>query len=475
MKRKIAIIGTGPAGLAAAYRLAANEENEVTVYEASDSPGGMCKSLDLWNCKVDIGPHRFFSYDTRVNQLWLEVVGKGYKMVNRLTRIYYKNKFFFYPVQAFDALKKVGLFTAAECFFSYLKQQIAPIRQDGSFESWVTKRFGKKLYTMFFKTYSEKLWGIKCTDLDDDFASQRIKKLSMTEVIVNALKLKKNQHKTLVDRFAYPVEGTGMVYRKMAEFIEAKGGKIWYNTPVSRVVVENGKATGIVPAGSDAVYPYDEIISTMPFTDLLEGISEMPSSLSPLLKKLRYRNTVMIFLKVEGIDLFEDNWLYVHSPELQMGRVTNFRNWIPDIYGDSNSTILALEYWCYDEDDFWHFSDEQFIAQAKDEMQKTGLLKGCPVTDGYVYKIHRSYPTYHKGYKHDLAPLEEYVQTIEHLQCIGRYGAFKYNNQDHSLLMGILAAENINDNTQHNLWNVNTDYDTYQESSLITETGLEKG
>jgi len=474
-KKRIAIIGAGPAGLAAAYRLVINDNNEVTVYEASSSPGGMCKSLDLWNCTVDIGPHRFFSYDTRVNRLWLEVVGRGYKMVNRLTRIYYKNKFFFYPVQAFDALKKVGIFTATNCMFSYMKEKLSPTKQDGSFESWVTMRFGKKLYTMFFKTYSEKLWGIKCTELDDDFASQRIKKLSMSEVVVNALKLKKNRHQTLVDRFAYPIEGTGMVYRKMAEFVETNKGKILYNTPVSKVVVENGKAIGITLSGSEMVYKYDEIISTMPFTDLLSGISEMPSSLVPAINKLRYRNTIMVFLNVEGIDLFEDNWLYVHSPELQMGRVTNFRNWIPDLYDNSLTTILALEYWCYDEDEFWHHSDEDLISQAKDEISKTGLLKGNTVTGGFVYRIHRSYPTYHKGYKRDLAPLEEYARTIEHLQCIGRYGAFKYNNQDHSLLMGILAAENINNDAKHNLWDVNTDYDSYQESSLITETGLEKG
>ncbi|GHT25918.1 hypothetical protein AGMMS4957_21260 [Bacteroidia bacterium] len=210
-KKKIAIIGAGPAGLAAAYRLVNNSNNEVVVYEASDAPGGMCKSIKLWDCTVDIGPHRFFSYDTRVNTLWLEVVQRKYKMVNRLTRIFYKNKFFFYPIQAFDALKKVGFFTATCCFFSYVKEKIMPCKLDGSFETWVTRRFGYKLYAMFFKTYSEKLWGIACADLDDAFASQRIKGLSMMEVVLNAFKLKKNEHKTLVDTFAYPIEGTGMV------------------------------------------------------------------------------------------------------------------------------------------------------------------------------------------------------------------------------------------------------------------------
>ena len=474
MKRKIAVIGAGPAGLAAAYQLVKNTSHEVVVFEASDMPGGMCKSIKLWDCTVDIGPHRFFSYDTRVNKLWMEVVGKDYKMVHRLTRIFYKDKFFYYPVQAFDALKKVGFFVAVQCFFSYIKQKIAPIKLDGSFETWVTSRFGKKLYSIFFKTYSEKLWGVKCTDLDDDFASQRIKKLSMSEVLLNALKLKKNRHKTLADKFAYPIEGTGMVYQRMANFIESHNGKIYYNASVQKIMVENGRATGIVLRGNEHVELFDEIISTMPFTDLIIQMSCLPTEIEHLVRKLKYRNTVMVYLKIEGLGLFDDNWLYVHSTDLQMGRVTNFRNWIPELYGKNDITILALEYWCYDNDELWQYSDEEYILLAKMEIQKAGLIKDKSVSDGFVYKIHRAYPTYHKGYKNDLTPLEEYVRTIANLQCIGRYGAFKYNNQDHSLLMGILAAENINELAGHDLWEVNTDYDSYQESSLITETGLEK-
>jgi protoporphyrinogen oxidase len=260
----------------------------------------------------------------------------------------------------------------------------------------------------------------------------------------------------------------------MANFIESHNGKIFYNTPVQKIVVENGRATGIILQESEHVKLFDEIISTMPFTDLIVQIPGLPTEIEHLARKLKYRNTVMVYLKVEGLDLFDDNWLYVHSTDLQMGRVTNFRNWIPELYGKTDITVLALEYWCYDSDELWHYSDEEYILLAKTEIQKAGLIKDKSVSDGFVYKVHRSYPTYHKGYKNDLTPLEEYVRTITNLQCIGRYGAFKYNNQDHSLLMGILAAENINELTDHNLWKINTDYDSYQESSLITETGLEE-
>jgi protoporphyrinogen oxidase len=217
----------------------------------------------------------------------MEVVGKNYKMVNRLTRIFYKNKFFYYPVQAFDALQEVGFLTATQCFFSYLKQKIVPIKLDGSFETWVTSRFWKKLYSIFFKTYSEKLWGVKCTDLDDDFASQRIKKLSMSEVLFNALKLKKNKYKTLADKFAYPFNGTGMVYQRMADFIKSHNGKIYYNTPVRKVVVENGRAAGLILQKDNCIELFDEIISTMPFTDLIAQISDLPVEIERLCRKLR--------------------------------------------------------------------------------------------------------------------------------------------------------------------------------------------
>lgn len=297
----------------------------------------------------------------------------------------------------------------------------------------------------------------------------------MMEVVLTAFHLKKGEgHKTLVDRFAYPLQGTGQVYEKMAEAIRQRGGHIRVASPVDHIVFENGAAKGIalVSRPEEPEY-FDQVISTMPFTDAIGKIPNLPGNVRDILPKLRYRNTTMVFLNVEGKDLFEDNWLYVHSENLQMGRVTNFRNWIPELYGQSENTILVLEYWSYDQDDFWKLSDHELIDLAKREIRSTGLVRDCPIPDGYVYRVHRSYPTYHKGYKKDLEIVEEFASRLRNIQFIGRYGAFKYNNQDHSLLMGILAAENLDKNAGHNLWKVNTDYDTYQENTLITETGLE--
>ncbi len=470
---KVAVIGAGPAGITAAYQLS-KELKDVDLYEASPSVGGLAKSIELWGQTVDIGPHRFFSSDTRVNSLWLEVVKDDYAMVNRLTRIYYKNKLFFYPIKAFDALSKMGLWEAARCMFSYGIEKVAPTKDLSTFEGWVKSRFGKRLYEMFFKTYTEKLWGIQCDNLDADFAAQRIKKLSMWEAAKAAVFGDGGKkHKTLVDEFAYPLGGTGMVYNRMADFIKQQGGNVFLKTPVKRVIVENGEAKGIELENGEIKY-YDKIISSMPFTLLVNRIDEAPKEIKDLNAKLRYRNTVIVFVEVENENLFPDNWLYVHAADLRTGRITNFRNWVPELYGDKKSSILALEYWCYDEDDFWSWTDEQLNKLGEEEIKKSGLIGNSKILHSHTYRIPRCYPVYQRGYKEVLKPVENYVSTIKNLQPIGRYGAFKYNNQDHSILMGMLAAENILQNTNHNLWDINTDYENYQESSVITKTGLVK-
>ena len=469
--KKIAIIGAGPAGITAAYELT-KEGFDVTLFEATGEVGGLSKTIDLWNQKVDLGPHRFFSNDTKVNKLWLEVVEKDYRMVDRLTRIYYKKKFYYYPLKPFDALFKLGIWQAFLCVLSYFKEKIRPTKQDGSFEAWVIARFGSKLYSIFFKTYSEKLWGIPCTELDEDFAAQRIKKLSLFEAIKNALfSGKKNKHKTLVDQFAYPTGGTGMVYEKMKTFIEKNGGKVLCKTPVKNVHTSNNKATAIELKDGEKL-SFDHIISSMPLTHLVKNLPNVPQPVIEATEQLKFRNTILVYLKVEGENVFPDNWLYVHANDLQMGRITNFCNWVPEVNQGEKSTIVALEYWSYNTDPIWNYSDEKLIELGKKELRATGLIKDLAISEGHIIKIPKCYPVYRKGYKAPLEKVETYLKGIENLSVIGRYGSFKYNNQDHSILMGLLAAENIIHNKNHNLWEINTDYETYQETSTITASGL---
>lgn len=468
---RVVVIGAGPAGLTAAYELS-KAGYAVDVFEAGPQVGGLSKSIELWGQTVDLGPHRFFSTDSRVNKLWLEVAQGRYRMVDRLTRIYYNNKFFYYPLKPFDALRKLGVVETIKCIGSYSFQQLKPLPENGTFENWVINRFGRRLFEIFFKTYSEKLWGISCADLDSDFAAQRIKKLSLFEAIKNAfIATKQTKHKTLVDQFAYPLQGSGMIYNSMQEYIDKNGGKVYLNSPIRRVLTTGNKVDGI-ELESGEVREYEHVISTMPITLLVSKIKNVPEEVLNKVSGLRFRNTILVYLKVDAEDLFPDNWLYIHSKDLQVGRITNFRNWVPELNRDQKSSILALEFWCNDDDPLWKEKDEVLIDMAKKELEATGLNKSAAISDGYVYRILRCYPVYEKGYKEKLVPVQEFLSGFSNLSVIGRYGAFKYNNQDHSILMGILAAENISKGAAHNLWEINTDYEDYQEATVISKSGL---
>ncbi len=471
----IAVIGAGPAGMTAAYELSKQLGKKVTslhVFEKSDRVGGLSRSIELWDQRVDLGPHRFFSHDTKINALWLEVVKDRYDIVDRQTRIYYKKRFFDYPIKAFNALQNLGIYEAVRCVLSYLLERMNPTRDTSSFEGWVTSRFGKRLYTIFFKTYSEKLWGIPCNKLDSDFASQRIKKLSLFEAIKNALfQGKGNKHATLVDQFAYPVGGTGSVYEAMQKQIQANGGVVRVDTGVERVITSGGTAHSLLLENGE-IGEYDHIISTMPISLLVERLPEVPMPVLEQAKKLTFRNTILVYLRVDQTDLFSDQWLYIHESSVNVGRVTNFRNWLPSVYGESESSILCLEYWCYFEDDLWNQEERDLISMAGEEIVKTGLVKEGDVKAGHVVRLPRCYPVYFSGYRDIMKPVQTYLNSIGGLHVIGRYGAYKYNNQDHSILMGMRVSENILESAGHDLWAINTDYEVYQESSVITKTGL---
>jgi len=474
--KPFAIIGAGSAGMSAAYKLT-EAGIQVEVFEATSDIGGLARSISLWGQTVDIGPHRFFSKDKKINNFWLQVAGKDYKMVNRLTRIYYNKRFFAYPLKPFNALWNMGPVNAVLCFLSYLRQLILPSfapAERTTFEAWVVTRFGWMLYKMFFKSYSEKLWGIPCTELDADFAAQRIKKFSLGQALKNALGLTRRKHNTLVDKFAYPLQGTGSIYKKMADYVEASGGKIHKNCPVKKVIVENNQAKGVVTAKGERK-DFAGVISTMPLTDLLQGMDDLPAGLRKKLSLLTYRNTVLVYLEIDAVDLFPDNWLYIHAGELQVGRITNFRNWVPEINNNKKTTIIAMEYWCNESDPLWTQDDNITIDTGKKEFYQTGLLQKANIINTHLVKLHRCYPVYKTGYKDHLAPLITYLKKIKGLLPIGRYGSFKYNNQDHSILMGLLAADNIINNSGHDLWHINTDYENYQEESTISKVMADKG
>lgn len=472
--KKTIIIGAGPAGLACGYKLA-EASIQVEIFEASNHAGGLARSFDLWGQRVDCGPHRFFSQDKIVNDFFKKVVGNDYTMVNRLTRIYYNNHFFYYPLRVRNVLSNLSTYTVFHILVSYFHQRINPIKNPQTFEEWVVNKFGHKLFSIFFKNYSEKLWGIPCSKIDADWAAQRIKKLSLWEAVKSAfLGDKKKKHKTLVDQFAYPKYGTGSIYEKQVKYIESRGGKVFFNTPVKKIVVdETGKASG-VELNSGTIFTADYVVSTMPLTLMVKGLENVPEDVLFACNQLYYRNTILVYLEADSTNLFPDNWIYVHSPEVKHGRITNFRNWCPSLYGNKNTTILCLEYWCFESDGLWKADDKHLANIALEEIRKIKLIPDkVNILNTFVMRLPRCYPVYETGYKKHLAVIQEYLNSIPNLLAIGRYGSFKYNNQDHSMLMGLLAANEILTGKKQNLWNINTDSE-YQEKAEVLETGLDR-
>lgn len=460
--RRIGIIGAGPAGLTAGHQLA-RRGLAVEIFEAGPHVGGMSRTLDLWGHKVDLGPHRFFTQDDKVRRFWQEMAGADRQVIERRTRIFFRGLFYDYPLRPWNALANMGLLNALRCALSYGGEKLRTKKPPESFEDWVVGAFGRRLHEMFFKSYSEKLWGIGCDELDADFAAQRIKKFSLGEAALSMLRLKSGAHATLVDRFDYPASGTGAVYERMAVNFRGMGGKLHLATPVT-AAAEDGR---VLRLASGETRQFDHIISTMPLTALCAGLPDLPENVRAACTGLAYRHTLLVYLLVDRDDLFSDQWLYIHSPELRLGRVTNFRNWSPGIRGADGQSVLALEYWCSDGDELHGMSEADLTKLATAEIRSTGLIGAAAVLDAKLMRIPKCYPVYRKGYRRDLAVVMEHLQSVlTHITAIGRCGAFKYNNQDHSILMGLLAAENLADNAGHDLWGINTDYGVYQEGGM---------
>ena len=466
---KVVIIGGGPAGLSCAYELS-KKKFDVTLYEASSIVGGMSHSFKLWDQTVDLGPHRFFSKEVHVNQFFNELIGKEYYLIDRQTRIYYRNRFFDYPLKLFNVLGNLSFLTIVNILWDYLLVRINPIKNPSTFEEWVINRFGKKLFETFFKSYSEKLWGIPCSKIDANWAAQRIKSLSLIDAIIFAIKGdKNNKHKTLVDQFAYPKHGTGQLYTNCADAIVKNGGKINLNSPVKKVLIDKHQTAQGIVLMDGTIIEADIVVSSMPLTSLIKGLDHVPLPIQQAAEKLYFRNTILVYLEINDTNLFKDNWIYVHSPDVKHGRITNFRNWSPDLYGPKNTSILCMEFWAFESDEIWSMNDQNLSDLAKKELRLLNLVPTeAEILQSKIVRVPKCYPVYETGYQEHLSKIENYISGFKNMIPIGRYGAFKYNNQDHSILMGILAAQNISTGSHVNLWDINTDTE-YQEEGMVKD------
>jgi protoporphyrinogen oxidase len=466
------IIGAGPAGLTAAYLLAAQGE-PVRVFEQDRQVGGIARTVEYKGFRFDIGGHRFFTKVTAVNELWRSMLGAEFLKRPRLSRIYYNGTFFDYPLKPMNALFGLGIGNAVLAMLSYGWAHLRPIRPEVSLEDWVTNRFGRRLYRTFFKTYTEKVWGIPCQTLSAQWAAQRIKGLSLWTAVTSMLfgrfmNRGANQIKTLIEEFEYPRFGPGQMWERFHAAVEARGGRVELNAGVERLLHENGSITAVDVnhAGRVERVAARSVLSTMPLRQLVRAFSPAPPAhVMAAADRLHYRDFITVALIIDTPHLFPDNWIYVHDAKVKLGRVQNFKNWSPDMVPDPQMSCLGLEYFCFEGDGLWTMADRDLVELGRREMAAIGLIDPDKVVDGTVVRMPKAYPVYDEGYLDALAVVREYLAGFRNLQVAGRNGMHKYNNQDHSMVTAMLAVQNLLGG-HTDVWDVNADDEYHEEADL---------
>ena len=468
--KHVVIMGAGPAGLTAAYQLTKVGITS-TVLEKDSVVGGLSRTASYKNYSFDIGGHRFFTKVKAVDEMWHEVLGESdFLRRSRLSRIYYNGRFFYYPLRAGNALAGLGIWNSVMILFSYLAARLAPTKPERSFEDWVSNRFGRRLYRTFFKTYTEKVWGIPCSEITAEWAAQRIKGLSLLSAVKNALWQKQSADKskvikTLIDAFDYPRRGPGMMWDAVLALVRHAGSTVRVDAPVEKIFWKPGAVTGlqIDAKGIPEQITGTHFLSTLPVRELIQKLDPPPpTAVRTAAECLHYRDFITVAVIVNKRDLFPDNWIYIHDPRVKVGRIQNFKNWSPEMVPDTEKTCLGLEYFCFEGDGLWNMTDEELVALGKREVALMGLAQAEDLEDGTVVRMPKAYPVYDSTYGAALDTVREFLKPLANLQLIGRNGMHKYNNQDHSMLTAMLAVKNIIGG-EHDLWEVNADQEYHEE------------
>jgi protoporphyrinogen oxidase len=523
MSRKTAIIiGAGPSGLTAAYELLNRTDIKPVIIEKSEYIGGISRTVNHNGNRIDIGGHRFYSKSDRITDWWLEMLPlettprtkasrkdlnradvplspddgvdpgaeeRAMMIRRRKSRIYYLRRFFDYPISlSLDTLSKLGFARSLRIFLSYIKSVLFPIKDEKNIEQFFVNRFGKELYLTFFQSYTEKLWGVPCHEIDSDWGAQRIKGLSITKTLKHAMKRaltrdegrpRKNTETSLIESFLYPKYGPGQMWEEVARNIEAMGGEIVTGFEASTIYVEEGRVKAIKATDSDngdeRVFKGDYFFSTMPIKELMRGIQvEIPQEVMEISEGLVYRDFIVVGLLLKNLmikdgdaaedSLIEDQWIYIQEPEVQVGRMQLFNNWSPYLVADPTNAWVGLEYFCYETDRLWENSDEEMVRLAVGELEKMGMARNSDLLDSKVIRMPKAYPAYFGTY-HRFDELRGYIDRFENLFLIGRNGMHKYNNQDHSMLTAMMAVDNIVEGKRDksDIWAVNIE-EEYLES-----------
>jgi protoporphyrinogen oxidase len=476
--KKILIIGGGPAGLTAAYELLKSGVRSI-IFEQDQVVGGLSRTINFKNYYFDLGGHRFFTKVKAVENMWREVLGEAFLLRDRLSRIYYNKKFFYYPLRPMNALLGLGVWNSFLIVTSYLYAQLFPSREEETLEQWVSNRFGQRLFKIFFKTYTEKVWGMSCSEIRGEWAAQRIKGLSLVTALKNALVgngngNRKNVVKTLIDQFDYPKFGPGMMWQEVADIVRKMGSQVWLGARIEGIRWSGDRieALEVIRNGQIETVTGTHVISSMPIRDAIEKFQpEVPKEVLEAAKDLKYRDFLTVALIIHKDHLFPDNWIYIHDPDVKVGRIQNYKNWSPYMVPDSNHTCLGLEYFCFEGDDLWTMPDDELIELGKRELNALGLVNQKDVEDGKVVRMPKTYPVYDSTYGKSLEVIRRFLGGIKNLQLVGRNGMHRYNNQDHSMFTAMLAAENIL-GANHDLWEVNVEQEYHEE--IREEVSVEK-
>ncbi len=464
----VAVLGAGPAGLTAAYALACRGE-EGALFEADGVVGGLAKTVEFKGYRFDLGGHRFYTKLPSIQQLWEETLEEDFLVRPRLSRIYYDGRFFTYPLRARDVPTRLGLVESIRCALSYLAGQLRRGGQPESFEDWVSLRFGRRLYDAFFRTYTEKVWGMPGSEIRAEWAAQRIRDFSLLRAATYALRLRRDLPPTLTERFYYPRLGPGQMWEAFRRRVGEGGIDVHLNHRCTALQHTAGRveSVSVRTNGDDRTLDVDGVLSSIPLGELVLGLEPAaPPEVVVAARKLRYRSLCLVALISSEAEPFPDNWIYLHDPGIRAGRVQNFGAWSEEMVRPG-TTCLGVEYFCSVGDDLWNMPEDEAVALATEELARIGLVDPARIVDGVKVGVPKAYPVYDRDYRDAVDVIRRYLRGFENLQTFGRNGLHRYNNQDHSMWTAILAVSNLLDGHNHDVWAVNSDEVYLEQGDLV--------
>ncbi|HET7338503.1 MAG TPA: NAD(P)/FAD-dependent oxidoreductase [Candidatus Dormibacteraeota bacterium] len=466
----IVILGAGPAGLTAAYELVKHGAPVCVLEKDAHYVGGIARTVEHNGYRFDIGGHRFFSKSQEVEDLWTELMGDEMLERGRLSRIYYQGRYYDYPLKALNALRNLGLRETVLCMSSYASAKLRPNPNPKTLDAWVSNQFGERLFRIFFKTYTEKVWGMPCSELSADWAAQRIKGLDLATVVKSALLPQKRSKdrqkvvKTLIDKFRYPRLGPGQMWERVASYLDDAGFPIRMGEAAVKLNRSRDGVTSVETSQGTTI-DGSAFVSSLPIRNLVQMIHPaLPSEARMAAARLRYRDFLTVALVIDEEDLFPDNWVYIHDPGVKVGRLQNFKNWSPDMVPDQSKSCIGLEYFCFEGDGLWSSSDEELVELATNELTQLGLCRPEQILDGAVVRVPKAYPVYDDEYAEHVETIRRHLAAeVPNLHLVGRNGMHKYNNQDHSMMTALLAARNLLGLDERDPWKVNGDAEYHEQ------------